>query len=141
MTTSNRAIFVGIAIATLAGTNAVLAQNGAIVAWGWDGEGQCSVPTPNTDFVAIGGGGYHSLGLKSDGSIIAWGRNTSGQCDVAAPNSNFVKVAGGGYHSLGLKENGSIGAWGHNGYGQCAGHDRIRDSRDGLRRISGQRDQ
>ncbi|MCK4341268.1 MAG: hypothetical protein KAY37_06035, partial [Phycisphaerae bacterium] len=26
---------------------------------------QCNVPAPNTDFVAVAGGGHHSLGLKS----------------------------------------------------------------------------
>ncbi|MCK4341956.1 MAG: hypothetical protein KAY37_09565, partial [Phycisphaerae bacterium] len=58
---------------------------------------------PNTDFVALAGGGFHSLGLKTDGSIVAWGSNYYGQCDVPEPNTDFVAVAGGGWHSLGLK--------------------------------------
>ncbi|MCK4341553.1 MAG: hypothetical protein KAY37_07520, partial [Phycisphaerae bacterium] len=58
--------------------------HGSIVAWGYNYDGQCDVPTPNTDFVALAGGGDHSLGLKSDGSIVAWGSNGSGQCDVPA---------------------------------------------------------
>jgi len=73
------------------------------VAWGWNGDGQCNVASPNADFVAIAGGGYHSLGLKSDGTIVAWGYNYGGQCNVPAPNADFVAVAGGSYHSLGLK--------------------------------------
>jgi len=77
------------------------------------------VPEPNSDFVAVAGGGSHSLGLKEDGSIVAWGRNDYGQCNVPEPNEGFVAVAGGGYHSLGLKEDGSIVAWGWNYYGQC----------------------
>ncbi|MCK4342991.1 MAG: hypothetical protein KAY37_14855 [Phycisphaerae bacterium] len=54
------------------------------------------VPTPNTDFIAVAEGGYHSLGLKADGSIVAWGWNYYGQCNVPAPNANFVNVAAGG---------------------------------------------
>jgi len=85
------------------------------VAWGWNSSGQCDVPAPNVDFVAVAGGSGHSLGLKSDGTIVAWG--ASG--DVPAPNADFVAVAGGVIHSLGIKSDGTIVAWGSNDYGQC----------------------
>jgi hypothetical protein len=74
---------------------------------------------PNTDFVAIAAGGYHSLGLKADGSIVAWGYNLLyGVTNVPSPNAGFIAVAADGYHSLGLKADGSIVAWGANDYGQ-----------------------
>jgi hypothetical protein len=95
-----------------------LASNQTIVAWGHNFYGQTNVPAPNSGFVAVAGGFYHSLGLKADGSIVAWGYNGFGQCNVPSPNSGFVAVAGGGLHSLGLKADGSIVAWGHNFYGQ-----------------------
>ncbi|MBN1393330.1 MAG: hypothetical protein JW947_11095, partial [Sedimentisphaerales bacterium] len=85
---------------------------GEIAAWGINNYGQCNVPEPNTGFVAIAGGGYHSLGLKSDGSIVAWGYNVNGQCNVPSPNTGFTAIAGGYFHSLGLKSDGSIVAWG-----------------------------
>ena len=87
--------------------------------WGRNDYGQCTVPAPNTGFVEVASGIYHSLGLKEDGSIVAWGYNLYGQCDVPSPNTGFVEVAGGYSHSLGLKEDGSIVAWGDNGLGQC----------------------
>jgi hypothetical protein len=90
-----------------------------VLAWGWNAYGQCNVPSPNSGFVAVSGGYYHSLGLKEDGSIVAWGQNDYGQCNVPSPNSGFVAIAGGWRHSLGLKEDGSIVAWGANGNGQC----------------------
>jgi hypothetical protein len=62
------------------------------------------VPSPNTGFVGVAAGGYHSLGLKDDGSIVAWGSNGFGQCDVPSPNTGFVGVAAGWAHSLGLRE-------------------------------------
>jgi hypothetical protein len=77
------------------------------------------VPSPNNGFVAVAGGGRHSLGIRSGGSIVAWGNNTSRQCNVPTPNAGFVAVAGGDGHSLGLKSDGSIVAWGSNTYGQC----------------------
>ena len=63
------------------------------------------------DFVAIAGGGYHSLGLRTDGSIVAWGAGQPGwsgyphhgQCDVPEPNVGFVALAAGAHHSLGVK--------------------------------------
>ena len=70
------------------------------------------------DFIAVAGGGRHSLGLKSDGTVVAWGRNDESQCDVPAPNADFVAVAGGGGHSLGLRSDGTIVAWGYNSEGQ-----------------------
>ncbi len=96
-----------------------LAPRGIVQAWGDNEYGQCTIPSPDGNFVAIAGGNGHSLGLKSDGSIVAWGRNNTGQCSVPSPNSDFVAVAAGWFFSLGLKSNGSIVAWGDNSDGQC----------------------
>jgi hypothetical protein len=93
--------------------------SGAVSAWGYNGYGQCDVPAPNSDFVAVAADAEHSLGLKSDGTVVAWGSNHYGECDVPAPNSDFVAVSGGDWHSLGLKSDGTVVAWGRNDYGQC----------------------
>ncbi len=90
-----------------------------IVAWGSNDNGQCNVPSPNADFVAVAGGGLHTLGLRSDGTIVAWGNNDYGQCDVPSPNADFVAVACSDIHSLGLKSDSTIVAWGYTGYGLC----------------------
>jgi len=95
------------------------ARAGSIVAWGWNGDSQCNIPSPNSGFIAIAAGHSHSLGLKADGSIAAWGWNFYGQCNIPSPNSGFIAIAAGGAHSLGLKQDGSIVAWGWNNYGQC----------------------
>ncbi|HPS02141.1 MAG TPA: hypothetical protein PLA90_11415, partial [Candidatus Sumerlaeota bacterium] len=92
---------------------------GSVQAWGRNSDGQCSIRSPNNDYIALAAGRSHSLGLKCDGSIVAWGRNTEGQCTIPTPNSDFVAIAAGDLHSLGLKSDGSIVAWGSNLYGQC----------------------
>jgi hypothetical protein len=101
------------------GAGVVLGRSDATVrAWGYNFDGQCDVPPPNADFVAVAAGYRHSLGLKSDGSISAWGDNGMLQCDVPAPNADFVAVAAGHEHSLGVKSDGSVVAWGPNFYGE-----------------------
>lgn len=56
---------------------------GSIVAWGSNYHGQCTVPVPNADFVAITAGGVHSLGLKSDRPILGACCSSAGTCTLA----------------------------------------------------------
>jgi hypothetical protein len=65
--------------------------------------GQCNIPSPNRDFVAVATSPYHSLGLKANGSIVAWGDNSYGRCNIPSPNSGFIAIAAGYDHSLGIK--------------------------------------
>ncbi|MDD3642297.1 MAG: Ig-like domain-containing protein, partial [Candidatus Krumholzibacteria bacterium] len=105
----------------LSGAGALHAQEpGSVVAWGYNGSGQCDAPASNLGFVSVAGGGAHSLGLKLDGTIVAWGFNFSGQCNVPSPNTGFVKVAAGYFFSLGLKSDGRIVPWGDNDRGQLS---------------------
>jgi hypothetical protein len=99
--------------------NLGLRPDGSIVCWGENLKGQCYVPTPNTGFVALGGGqeARHSVALKADGSVVCWGNNSGGQCDVPPPNEDFVAVAAGGAFTVGLKVDGSVVHWGWNGGG------------------------
>ncbi len=94
-------------------------SSGTAAAWGDNGSGQCNIPSPNSAFISVAAGFYHSLGLKSDGTVVAWGDNSEGQCNVPSSNSGFISVAGGGHHSLGLKSDGTVVAWGNNNNGQC----------------------
>lgn len=100
----------------------------------------CNVTPPNSGFVAVATGNYHSMGLRSNGSvaawgmcdvgqcnagdshslalrngtIVAWGSNEAGELQIPAPNSGFVAIAAGLLHNLALKSNGSIVGWGSN---------------------------
>ena len=89
-----------------------------VVGWGYNNHGQTNVPPSLTNVVAIAGGYYHSLALKSDGTVVGWGFNNHGQTNVPPSLTNVVAIAGGYYHSLALKSDGTVVGWGDNGWGQ-----------------------
>ena len=80
-----------------------MTADGSIVAWGRNLAGQCDVPAPNADFVAVAAGREHSVGLKADGTLVLWGSNEFGQCTLPVHNVDFVAVAAGAFHTLALK--------------------------------------
>jgi hypothetical protein len=71
-----------------------------------------------TGVIAVAGGGYHSLALKSDGTVVAWGDNSLGQSTVPTTLTGAIAIAAGGYHSLALKSDGTVVAWGDDLSGQ-----------------------
>jgi CubicO group peptidase (beta-lactamase class C family) len=98
-----------------------------LVAWGWDGYRQVTLPNNLTNVIAVAAGGYHSLALRSDKTVIAWGAGTNntssnhafGQAIVPGGLTNVQAVAAGWEHSLALKLNGTVAAWGGNLSGEC----------------------
>jgi len=96
-----------------------LLEDGSVVAWGRNLEGQCNVPAGLMGVVGMSAGVFHSLALLEDGSVVAWGDDEEGQCDVPEGLTGVVAVAAGMEHSLALLEDGSVVAWGSDGEGQC----------------------
>jgi hypothetical protein len=99
-------------------------NDGAVVAWGRNGDGQCNVPArpAGVTFVEVSAGGWHTLALRSDGVVSAWGRNTDGQCNVPGlpAGVTYVEVAAGSDHSVARRSDGEVVAWGQNYDGQCS---------------------
>jgi PKD repeat protein len=88
-----------------------------IVGWGRNDDGQAT-PPEGTDFIAVDGGSWHGLALKSDGSIVCWGDyNYWGQA-TPPTGSDFIAISAGWLHNLALKSDGSIFCWGGDNYGQ-----------------------
>jgi alpha-tubulin suppressor-like RCC1 family protein len=124
-----------------------LRADGAVVAWGYNTDGQVgngtvglgnSTPVqvsglgPGSGIVAVAAGHYHSLALRADGAVFAWGNNRNGELgdgttsDRTIPvpvtglgsGSGVVAIAAGLSHSLAAKADGSVVAWGGNAAGQ-----------------------
>lgn len=77
-----------------------LRSDGAVLAWGSDGDGQLGVAGPEDrqmspavvtglgpggGVVGIAAGAYHSLALRSDGTVLAWGHGALGQLGEGRP--------------------------------------------------------
>jgi alpha-tubulin suppressor-like RCC1 family protein len=144
-------------VAVAAGLNHSLAvkNDGTVYAWGSNSKGQLGYdPDPTTtntfensgtpgqvsgltDVVAVAGGTFYSLALKSNGTVYAWGNNDVGQLGNgttnSTPNLNPVQVvdpsdptgfltgvmavAAGSSHSLAATNDGAIYTWGFNSQG------------------------
>jgi len=91
-----------------------------VVAWGSNEFDQAKVPSGLSNVVAIAGGYYHSLALRSNGTVVAWGYNGDGEATVPPGLSNVVALAAGGEHSLAVQSNGTVVAWGDNSFGQTS---------------------
>ena len=74
-------------------------DDGEIICWGRNIEGQC-VP-PAGPFLQVAAGGQHCVGLRENGTVVCWGRNDQGQTD--APDGNFTQVNAFGLHSLAIR--------------------------------------
>lgn len=99
-----------------------LKTNGTVVAWGWNGYGECNVPGDLSSAVAVAAGSYaHSLALQADGRVRAWGRNDYKQRDVPSWLSNVVAIAAGHNFNLALRADGTVVGWGRNIHGQATG--------------------
>ncbi len=74
--------------------------------WGWNAMAETSVAVDNV--VAVAGGAYYSLALKSDGTVVAWGYQPS----IPRPTSTtwlWSPLADG--YNLALKSDGTVVAW------------------------------
>ena len=91
---------------------------GEVTAWGYNQEGETTVPEGLTQATAISGGYMSALALKSDGTVVGWGDNRQGQVTVPAGLMGVTAIAAGENHSLALKSDGTVVAWGENNSGQ-----------------------
>lgn len=97
-----------------------LRQDGTVLAWGYDGAGQSTVPDNLAAVSAIAAGAYHSVALKDGGTVLAWGADWSGQASVPEGLTGVTAIAAGAAHSVALKGDGTVLAWGDNEHGQTA---------------------
>ena len=119
---------------------AIRSDGGTLWSWGANDAGQLGDGTTTNrpspvqvgkagGYVALAGGGAHSLAVKSDGTLWSWGLNDRGQLGKTGVafspsparldwDGGFVAVGAGEHHSLALRADGTVWAWGANDKGQ-----------------------
>jgi hypothetical protein len=103
-------------------TLAVL-HNGTLVTWGFNREGQASLPrwmaTKPVDQVEVGSN--YAIALGRDGRVYGWGKSEFGQLNIpVAATSGVRSISAGLTHVMAIKTNGSLVTWGRNDFKQTA---------------------
>ncbi len=88
-----------------------------IAAWGAQPHGQCEPPLDVTDLVAVAGGRWHSLGLRSDGTVLGWGSDQDGT-SIPSGIGKAMAIAAGWRFSMALLSNGTVRVWGRSVEGE-----------------------
>ena len=100
-----------------------LKEDGSIVAWGRNDEGQRDRALTQHGLCRSSGRSKpQPRSQEADGTVRRMGLELRQTMSVRVPSPNIdfkAVVAGGVYQSLGLKGNGSIVAWGNNDFGEC----------------------
>jgi len=94
-------------------------QDGSVIAWGYNGYGECDVPVDLGPVVQIATGDRFTMALTAAGAVRCWGFNESGQCNVPGSLGTVRAIAAGGNHSIALLLDGSLRCWGRNIDGEC----------------------
>lgn len=111
----------GVVVTNIAGS--IISSNaplgfGQLTAWGVNNSGQTTVPLGTSNVLAMAGGGWQSVLLKTDGTVTVWGANYQDQTNVPVNLTNVLAIAAGLYHVLALKSDGTVVAWGDNSFNQ-----------------------
>ena len=124
---------VGLVVASVAVSGAIASPDlarataeGAVVAWGYDGQHQTEVPPGLTDAVDIDGGGGVSVALRANGTPVVWGGDAALNA-IPASASGLTAVSAGAGHIVALKSDRTVVAWGGDFWGQSTVPDGLSD--------------
>jgi hypothetical protein len=87
-------------------------NDGTVIAWGWNQDGQTNVPAFINRVVRVAAGDNHSMALDENGKIFAWGDSLSDAISIPASLGEVVEIAAGNRINTALKSDGKIVVWG-----------------------------
>jgi formylglycine-generating enzyme required for sulfatase activity len=89
-------------------------EEGDVIAWGANPNGETTIPTALNRVVQIAAGDSSSAALLANRTVSVWGTNWAGQRNVPADLKEVVQVAAGNNHYLALDSQGKVTGWGWN---------------------------
>jgi hypothetical protein len=97
-------------------------HNGTMVTWGFNREGQATLPRSlrNIPIQEVEVGSNWGVALGENGQVYAWGQNDFGQLNIPTSARSNVKTISAYYgHVVALKNDGTVVSWGRNREGQA----------------------
>jgi hypothetical protein len=99
----------------------VVLNNGTLVTWGFNRQGQTTIPRwmASRLFTRVETGSNYALALGQDGRVYGWGVNNFGQLNIPrAALRDVTDISASLGHAMALKVNGDLVIWGRNDFRQ-----------------------
>ena len=116
-----------------------LKANGTPVAWGYNTNGQATIPSGLSDIKSVAGGKYWSAVLKNNCTVKIWGTEVAGDYPIVAipanENKNLIQITIGDNHAAVLSADGKVFAWGNDQQYSSPGSSNIKEIPDFSARI------
>ncbi|MBR3019471.1 MAG: ABC transporter permease subunit [Clostridia bacterium] len=106
-------------IASTSSTVAAVTEDGRVVVWGNDKNGEKNVPDFAAPVKKLYGGRFHYTALLENGDVVCWGSNKYHQCDVPASvahGASIREIYTGNFQNYAVMEDGSVQTWGLKGF-------------------------
>ena len=104
----------GLGAVTNSALMVVQAPASGIRTWGDTTSWPSTPPEGVVDAIAVTGGDYHSVALRSNGSLSAWGIALDGRIRPPEGARRWFAIAAGEAHTIGVLEDGSLAGFGRN---------------------------
>ena len=101
-------------IAATSSTMAAVTEDGRVVVWGNDKNGEKNVPQFVSPVKELYAGRFHYTALLENGDVVSWGSNKYHQCDVpacVAHGANIRALYTGNFQNYAVMEDGSVQTW------------------------------
>lgn len=106
-------------IASTSSTVAAVTEDGQVVVWGNDKNGEKKAPEFTSPVKKLYGGRFHYTAWLENGDVVCWGSDKYGQCDVPASvahGANIREIYTGNFQNYAVMEDGSVQTWGLKGF-------------------------
>ena len=107
----DQVVDVGEEVLALGRRHACFLMNHEVTCWGWNRDGQTTVPSTLSNPSTLAAGQYHTCAIDDNG-VQCWGLNSTGETSVPAGLSNPREIMAGSQYSCALDDNG-VQCWGH----------------------------